>query len=142
MDCSEDSVINETSSSAPVVNRQRRTRTRTISVTEDTVDERMISRLLVIHPNTPISYRLMIRHPGGDRHPNPDYEPRAKLTNSAISQIVDGLGNYEKTLKEQGYVAGPADSYQQHKKINTISRDEFNRLASVRISIFICAVKP
>lgn len=46
-----------------------------------------------------ISQRLRLKHPGGDRHPNPDYQSRAKAHSDLREQICEGLAEYRQELK-------------------------------------------
>ncbi|VDQ04273.1 unnamed protein product [Trichobilharzia regenti] len=50
-----------------------------------------------------ISSRLLARHPGGDRHPNPDYQSRAKINADMLQRIRLGLEDYEQNVKRERY---------------------------------------
>ncbi|KAM7535991.1 hypothetical protein Aperf_G00000103928 [Anoplocephala perfoliata] len=46
-----------------------------------------------------ISRRLRLKHPAGDRHPNPDYQSRAKTHSDLREQICEGLAEYRQELR-------------------------------------------
>lgn len=77
---------------------------------------------------TSASSRLLSKHPAGDRHPNPDYQTRAKHQADLAKEIRYGLDEYEKGLKRQrhrsytrlgfdfdfesdGYISSATDSF-------------------------------
>ncbi|KAA0197052.1 La protein 1 [Fasciolopsis buskii] len=50
-----------------------------------------------------ISARLLAKHPSGDRHPNPDYQSRAKTNAELLQEIRLGLEDYERTVRRKRY---------------------------------------
>uniref|UniRef100_A0A5K3FCN7 HTH La-type RNA-binding domain-containing protein n=2 Tax=Mesocestoides corti TaxID=53468 RepID=A0A5K3FCN7_MESCO len=49
------------------------------------------------------SYRLLSKHPAGDRHPNPDYQTRAKTHADLSREIRHGLEEYKRSVWRQRY---------------------------------------
>lgn len=49
------------------------------------------------------SSRVLAKHPGGDRHPNPDYQTRAKTQADLANEIRHGLEEYKKSVWRQRY---------------------------------------
>lgn len=54
-------------------------------------------------PSAGPSARLLSKHPGGDRHPNPDYQTRAKAQADLAKEIRHGLEEYKKSVWRQRY---------------------------------------
>ncbi|KER26512.1 hypothetical protein T265_13976, partial [Opisthorchis viverrini] len=59
----------------------------------------------VEHAASGISARLLAKHPSGDRHPNPDYQSRAKTNADLLQQIRLGLDEYERTVRRKRYIS-------------------------------------
>ncbi|TGZ65967.1 hypothetical protein CRM22_005608 [Opisthorchis felineus] len=59
----------------------------------------------VEHTASGISARLLAKHPSGDRHPNPDYQSRAKTNADLLQQIRLGLDEYERTVRRKRYIS-------------------------------------
>ncbi|KAF5402552.1 La protein 1 [Paragonimus heterotremus] len=57
------------------------------------------------HLSSAISARLLAKHPSGDRHPNPDYQTRAKVQADLLQQIRLGLEDYERTVRRKRYTS-------------------------------------
>ncbi|CAH8444528.1 unnamed protein product [Schistosoma intercalatum] len=51
------------------------------------------------------SSRLLAKHPSGDRHPNPDYQSRAKIHADMLQRIRLGLEDYEQNVKRERYTS-------------------------------------
>lgn len=61
---------------------------------DDEIDDKTLNNILIVTQTPP----YMKKHPQGDRHPNPDYLPRAKMTAEIAKMINDGLCYYEEEL--------------------------------------------
>lgn len=84
------------------------------------LDDQDVDKLLIVTQTPP----YIKKHPGGDRTGN--HESRAKLTADLAKAINDGLYYYEQDLwKEEEQ----PESTKEVKKLNVISRDEFDTLA-------------
>ncbi|CAH8447688.1 unnamed protein product [Schistosoma margrebowiei] len=55
--------------------------------------------------HTANSSRLLAKHPSGDRHPNPDYQSRAKIHADMLQRIRLGLEDYEQNVKRERYTS-------------------------------------
>ncbi|CAH8480870.1 unnamed protein product [Heterobilharzia americana] len=55
--------------------------------------------------NSAVSSRLLTRHPAGDRHPNPDYQSRAKINADILQRIRLGLEDYEQNVRRERYTS-------------------------------------
>ncbi|KAL7054307.1 hypothetical protein AAHC03_026167 [Spirometra sp. Aus1] len=104
-----------------------------------------------------MSSRLLLKHPGGDRHPNPDYQSRAKNHADLAKEIRHGLEVYQRSIRRQrcrsyqklgfdfdfesdGYVSSATDSFtdlsgsedrfseQKTNKVQLVSPEEFANL--------------
>ncbi|VDN15051.1 unnamed protein product, partial [Dibothriocephalus latus] len=104
-----------------------------------------------------VSSRLLMKHPGGDRHPNPDYQSRAKTQADLAREIKHGLEVYQKSIRRQrcrsyqqlgfefdfesdGYISSRTDSFtdlsggedrfseQKANKVQLVSPEEFASL--------------
>uniref|UniRef100_A0A183AEW0 La-related protein 1 n=1 Tax=Echinostoma caproni TaxID=27848 RepID=A0A183AEW0_9TREM len=104
-----------------------------------------------------ISARLLAKHPSGDRHPNPDYQSRAKTNAELLQQIRHGLDDYERTVRRKRYssicklgfdedlseledtdsvysdVSEHSSSYKE--KINIVSPEEFETIKQAASSL-------
>ena len=65
---------------------------------DDEIDDKALNNILIVTQTPP----YMKKHPQGDRHPNPDYIPRAKMTQEIAKMINDGLCYYEEELWHDG----------------------------------------
>ncbi|CAH8444881.1 unnamed protein product [Schistosoma turkestanicum] len=54
---------------------------------------------------TTTSSRFLGKHPSGDRHPNPDYQSRAKIHADILQRIRLGLEDYEQNVKRERYTS-------------------------------------
>lgn len=61
---------------------------------DDEIDDKALNNILIVTQTPP----YMKKHPQGDRHPNPDFIPRAKMTQEIAKMINDGLCYYEEEL--------------------------------------------
>ena len=61
---------------------------------DDEIDDKELNNILIVTQTPP----YMKKHPQGDRHPNPDYMPRAKMSAEIAKVINDGLCYYEEEL--------------------------------------------
>lgn len=69
---------------------------------DDEIDDKALNNILIVTQTPP----YMKKHPQGDRHPNPDYVPRAKMTAEIAKMINDGLCYYEEELWNDDEVRG------------------------------------
>ena len=61
---------------------------------DDEIDDKELNNILIVTQTPP----YMKKHPQGDRHPNPDYLPRAKMSAEIAKVINEGLCCYEEEL--------------------------------------------
>lgn len=61
---------------------------------DDEIDDKELNNILIVMQTPP----YLRKHPQGDRHPNPDYLPRAKMSADIAKVINDGLCCYEEEL--------------------------------------------
>lgn len=61
---------------------------------DDEIDDKELNNILIVTQTPPYAKK----HPQGDRHPNPDYLPRAKMSAEIAKVINDGLCYYEEEL--------------------------------------------
>lgn len=61
---------------------------------DDEIDDKALNNILIVTQTPP----YLKKHPQGDRHPNPDYVPRSKMTADLAKMINDELCNYEEEL--------------------------------------------
>uniref|UniRef100_A0A4W3H6Y0 La ribonucleoprotein 1, translational regulator n=1 Tax=Callorhinchus milii TaxID=7868 RepID=A0A4W3H6Y0_CALMI len=89
------------------------------------IDDRDVNKILIVTQTPP----YLRKHPGGDRTGN--HVSRAKLTSEFGKVINDGLYYYEQDLWKEDYEPEYATIKQEvenFKKLNMISREEFNTL--------------
>nr|XP_043903461.1 la-related protein 1B isoform X4 [Solea senegalensis] len=87
------------------------------------LDDQDVNKILIVTQTPP----YVRKHPGGDRTGN--HESRAKITTDLAKAINDGLYYYEQDLwKGEEPIEGAKQEVETFKKLNVISKDEFDTL--------------
>lgn len=87
------------------------------------LDDQDVNKILIVTQTPP----YLRKHPGGDRTGN--HESRAKITADLAKAINDGLYYYEQDLwKEEEQIECSKQDVENFKKLNVISKDEFDTL--------------
>ncbi|MEQ2306288.1 La ribonucleoprotein domain member 1B [Ameca splendens] len=87
------------------------------------LDDQDVNKILIVTQTPP----YLRKHPGGDRTGN--HESRAKITADLAKAINDGLYYYEQDLWKGEEQIECSKDVENFKKLNVISKDEFDTLA-------------